>query len=102
MVGSGFDDDSTMAIPFMRVLTGCAMRVKLTRIETAGPEKKKWWTNIANYLISMPNFNLFVPKNSDDILPKFCNACIKIVGKGIILKEFNKINRERRIHIFNE
>jgi len=36
------------------------------------------------------------------IIPKFCNACIKIVGKGIILKEFNKINRERRIHIFNE
>jgi len=32
-----------------------------------------------------------IPK-PDLLSPKFCNACIKIVGKCIILKEFNKAN----------
>ena len=68
MVSSGFDDDSPMALPYMRVLSGCAMRVHYTRIEAATSDKKRWLRMVANYLLPMKNFRLFAPKHPDQLL----------------------------------
>lgn len=67
MVSSGFDDDSPMALPYMRVLSGCAMRVSYTRIEAATPNKRNWLKMVANYLLPMSNFKLFAPRHPDEL-----------------------------------
>lgn len=76
MTGSGFhcsDKKGTrLAENYLRVLTGCALRHSLVRIELADSSLRKWGDLLTRHLAPMKNVEILVPKEStrDDFLLK--------------------------------
>lgn len=68
LVGSGFgclDRHATdMAASYLRVLTGCALRHKLVRVEMAEPGMKRWGRMLVDYLAPLQNVEILLPRKS--------------------------------------
>ena len=66
LVGSGFSCDTPNGLQrarqYLRVLTGCATRHQVTRVELAEPTMTDWVDMYSTYLAGMPNVRTFVPR----------------------------------------
>ena len=91
IVGSGFEctDDVSRerAETYLRVLTGCALRHKLIRVETAAlPQMGEWVKMVARSLAPLRNVEIYIPRERTRLF--FQDMCLIDPGTESSIVEF--------------
>jgi gamma-glutamylcyclotransferase (GGCT)/AIG2-like uncharacterized protein YtfP len=104
LIGSGFEctDDVSLkrAETYLRVLTGCALRHRVIRIETGTfPRMAEWLQMVATYLAPLRNVEIYKPKEPTSFL--FQDMCLIDPGTENAIVEFmfgtEKAEKGRRV-----
>lgn len=80
LIGEGFHcidkKGINLAEKYLRVLTGCALRHRLDRIELANKNMTKWINLVSRYLAPLPNVYLYIPNPKMKNMFMLKNLCL--------------------------